>query len=403
MINEPDKLNRREFIKESVVGISGMAMLHTPKQNLIPFQKRDKKIVYRTLGKTGYRLPLISIGSDGNSTLYNSALDSGIAYIHTSSTYREGLNEETIGKVIKNRSRDSFVIGTGFWAGNQLDARTGSLKRGRKAGILRSSIEGSLKRLNVEYSDIYYLTDIQNRKMLFYEPFMKLMESFKKEGKTRYIGVICHGNEPEVIRAAIDSKIYDVVLTSYNFRQNHREEVKSAIADAVKAGIGIAAMKTQVGKYWERNQREKINMKAALRWVLQDENVSTALMSFSSFDEMNEGLSVMENLTLTEQEKNDLRKGDEKGYSGLYCQQCGKCISQCKENFDIPALMRCYMYAYGYKQPMKAKETIKYIDLSNAACENCSSCSVTCTMNFNIRNKVLDIKRIKDVPCEFLG
>ena len=65
--------------------------------------------------------------------------------------------------------------------------------------------------------------------------------------------------------------------------------------------------------------------------------------------------------------------------------------------------MRSYMYAYGYESPVKARETLDYIDLSNVPCVNCASCSVKCSSGFDIKRKVTDIARLKDVPEEFLA
>ena len=71
-------------------------------------------------------------------------------------------------------------------------------------------------------------------------------------------------------------------------------------------------------------------------------------------------------------------------------------------HLDIPTMMRSYMYAYGYKNPAKAKETLQFLDLSNLACNRCPTCHVQCTMGFDVRDKVIDIARIKHVPKEFL-
>jgi formate hydrogenlyase subunit 6/NADH:ubiquinone oxidoreductase subunit I len=60
------------------------------------------------------------------------------------------------------------------------------------------------------------------------------------------------------------------------------------------------------------------------------------------------------------------------------------------------------MYAYGYESPAKARETLDFIGLSNVPCINCASCSVTCASGFDIKRKVTDIVRLKDVPEEFL-
>ena len=76
------------------------------------------------------------------------------------------------------------------------------------------------------------------------------------------MGVSTHQNEPAVIRAAVEEKIYDVILTAYNFRQPHWKEVKQAIAYAAQEGLGIVGMKVLAGAYWDRERKQPINAKA---------------------------------------------------------------------------------------------------------------------------------------------
>jgi predicted aldo/keto reductase-like oxidoreductase len=146
-----------------------------------------------------------------------------------------------------------------------------------------------------------------------------------------------------------------------------------------------------------------INMKAALKWALQDENIHTAIPSFKNSDQLFEALSVMEDLDLTPQEKADLKLDQGDRSTGLFCSQCEECIPQCPANLDIPTLMRSYMYAYGYGEPAKARETYDYTQLSNIPCRRCESCSVICSSGFDIKRKITDIVRIKDIPKEFLA
>ena len=144
-------------------------------------------------------------------------------------------------------------------------------------------------------------------------------------------------------------------------------------------------------------------MKAALKWALQNKNVHTAIPGFTTFDQMELDLSVMEDLTLTPEEKADLKLGKKLSMAGSYCQQCDTCISQCPKKVEIPTLMRSYMYVYGHKNPIKAKEVLNYAGFSKVACVDCNDCKVKCTMGFDIKNRVLDIARIKDVPDDFLA
>ncbi|MCK4836671.1 MAG: 4Fe-4S dicluster domain-containing protein, partial [Candidatus Aminicenantes bacterium] len=128
----------------------------------------------------------------------------------------------------------------------------------------------------------------------------------------------------------------------------------------------------------------------------------TTIPSPGTFDQLELDVSVMEDLRLTPQEKEDLRFGEKQDLAGLYCAQCGKCRSQCRYNLDIPTMMRSYMYAYGYKNPAKAKETLSEKNLKDITCRSCNTCAVSCTMGFDISNKIKDINRILDMPDEFL-
>jgi len=156
------------------------------------------------------------------------------------------------------------------------------------------------------------------------------------------------------------------------------------------------------GVYWDKERKHPINGKAALKWVLQDKNVHTTVPGIETFDQLELDMSVMEDLTLTPKEREDLKLGQKTGMSGLYCAQCGRCRSQCRYNLDIPTMMRSYMYAYGYKNSALAKETLQSVDLHNTPCTDCHTCTITCSMGFDIRNKILDIVRLNDVPEDFL-
>ena len=71
----------------------------------------------------------------------------------------------------------------------------------------------------------------------------------------------------------------------------------------------MVAMKTQAGVYWDRARRRKINMTAALKWVLQDENVHTTIPAPSNFNELREDIAVMQDPNLTPEEQRDLKLG----------------------------------------------------------------------------------------------
>ena len=400
--------SRREFLKGGAAGIAGSAFLAAGSCSRPPQEKPQKagSLIYRTLGRTGLRLPVVSMGSSYAVDLFPAAHDAGIAYVHTSSSYSERNHERMLGETLRDFPRDSFVIATSPDLPYRYDSRRDrSLDVGTDAnpGLIPESIEGSLQRLGLDYVDIYYLASVDRRQSALHEPYMKAFEKLKKDGKTRFVGIITHSHEPDVIRAAAESGFWDVVLTAYNFRQSHREEIRAAIGEAAKAGLGVVAMKTQAGVYWSRPLGRKINMKAALKWVLQDENIHTTIPAFSNYDEMKESLSVMEDLTLTPEERQDLGLGQALGLSGYYCQQCGSCLAQCPAGMDVPALMRGSMYAFGHQRPEKARDLLRLWASADVACRRCSRCDVRCALGHDVKSRALDMARLLEAPEGFLS
>jgi len=395
--------SRREFIRAGATGLAGAALL-TAGSCSRPSQEKPQKgrtLIYRTLGRTGLRLPVVSMGSSYAIDLVHAAHDEGIVYIHTSSSYAERNHERLLGAAMRDLPRDSYIIATSPDLPYQWASGGGlSLDVGLKVdpALISESLEGSLQRLGLAHVDIFYLGSVGRRESALHEPYVRAFEKLKKEGKTRFIGVTTHSNEPEVIRAVAESGFWDVVLTAYNFRQSHREEVRAAIGRAAEAGLGVVAMKTQAGVYWSRPLGRKINMKAALKWVLQDENVHTTIPAFSNYDEMMEDLSVMEDLGLTPQERQDLGLGQALGLSGYYCQQCGSCLAQCPAGLDVRALMRASMYAFGHRHPEKALDTLRAWTSADVACRRCRRCEVRCPLDLDVRSRALDMARLLEVP-----
>jgi predicted aldo/keto reductase-like oxidoreductase len=402
-----EKNQRREFLKKSLAGISAATLLpgvvSASLAGTISKLNSQQDLAFRTLGKTGLKLPVISMGTSNinNPGLILAAMESGIKLFTTSSYYGEGNNEIMLSGVIKSRPRDAFLITTSSRP-EGMDLQKGIFTDPNAVTKYIADIEGGLKRLGVDYVDVLFLPFTAKRESVFFEPFLRMMENFKKQGKTRFIGTTTHSFCDEAVRAAADTKIYDMVLTSYNFQTEKMQEMNDAIIYAANAGLGIIGMKSQAGGFWDKERKQPINSQATIKWVLQNENITTVLSGMSTSEQLQQNIALMTNLKLTEQEKNDLRLASTDRIPGLYCQQCTMCIPQCPNNYDIPTVMRSFMYAYGYKDLRYARETLGYAKLPANPCECCDKCNVNCPMGFDVRAKVQDIGRLNNVPGEFL-
>jgi predicted aldo/keto reductase-like oxidoreductase len=384
----------------SVAGLSAAQVLEGKDRDPgRPQDQAGRKMIHRTLGKTGLKLPVVSMGvmNADNPSLVAAALDAGIVMLDTAWGYQRGRNETMIGKVIKGRPRDSYVLATKV-PGDR-DRKTGFLLPETSAENFKTKFDTSLERLGLEYVDILYLHNLKRGQDAQSEPMIKALQDEKRRGRARFIGVTTHAGEPEVIRAAVEAGVYDVVLSAYNFRKDYLDDLRKAVAEAAQAGLGVVAMKTQGGVFWDKEKTDPINMKAALKFALQDTNLHTAIPGFTTFDQLQLDLTVMEDLTLTEQEYADLRLDEKTG--GLYCQACGQCLPQCPRQLPIPDVMRSYMYAYGYGNLEKAHSLITSLDLGDNPCGGCSSCNVTCAKRFDVKGRVQDITRLKSLPADF--
>ncbi|MFC1554078.1 aldo/keto reductase [candidate division KSB1 bacterium] len=392
------KESRRDFIKKSMIGFAGLSVssLDNLSCDSGNYVQQERKVIKRTLGKTGLETSILGMGVVDNSTILPIVYDSGVNFIFTSGNYRNGMPEREIGRFLRDKPRDSFIITDGVGHDNYIDPVTLKFTPNFRKEMILEHLEESLERLGFDYIDIYCLGNLASMDTTLHEPFLEVMTELKNSGRIRFIGGTTHRNEDIVLRAAADSNIYDIIITAYNFRKANADAIRDAIAYAAGKGLGIVAMKTQAGVYWDSDRKNKINMKASLKWVLQDENVHTCIPSFSNLDEFEEDLSIMEDLTLTPAELEDLKIKDSKMENGLFCQQCGECLAQCSNCFNIPAVMRSYMYAFGYGDIVKAKETLRSIDFTTNPCTDCESCIVDCSMGFDIRKKVFDIIRINE-------
>ena len=404
---EPKKtsLNRRRFLKSSILGASGIvagaAGVQAQGAYVDSDEKKPVKMIYRTLGNTGIKLPILSMGvmRADNPNLVRAALDKGIVHLDTAHVYQQGRNEEMLGELLKDYPRDSYILGTKIVV-EGMDRKTGLYGEEATEQDFLNKFDISMERLGLDYVDILYHHSISTRGAALHEPILNAMKKVKESGRARHLGISTHKNEPEVIMAAIESGVYEVVLTSYNFKQEHVKEMEEAIKKASDAGLGVVAMKTMAGGFLDRERKQPVNAKAALKWALKNPNIHTSIPGFTSFEQLDEDLSIFEDMELTEEEKKDILLAQTS--QGLYCTGCEECLDQCKKGLNIPDLMRAYMYTYGYRELAKAKDLVSELNLPSDVCSDCGECTVNCTKGFSVAEKIKDVHRILEVPSDFI-
>lgn len=394
-------IDRRGFLRTGIAGAAGIVAL-SPSLVSAASSEQDKNVLYRTLGRTGMKVPVISFGvmRADNPNLCKAAYEKGIKLFDTANGYQNGNNETMLGNLLKNYPRNSFYLATKVKPIG-VD-RDGKPSDQTTAEDFLAKFDTSLARLKMEYVDILYIHDIRNPEMLEYKPIINAAKKLKKEGKIKFLGFSTHANEPVVIDAAASLGTFDVILTSYNFKQTYISELNSAIKKASAAGIGIVAMKTMAGGgFLDKEKTKPINSSAALKWVLSNPDVTTTIPGMTDFDQLDLNIKLLADITITDAEKKDLMIASAE--TGLYCTGCTKCLAACPRNLPVPDLMRAYMYNYGYSNPAMAHSLLAELGTNDNPCRDCNTCQIQCTKNFNLKEKIADISRLVNVPADFLA
>jgi aryl-alcohol dehydrogenase-like predicted oxidoreductase len=180
----------------------------------------------RTLGPNGPEVSAIGLGCMGMSAFYGTtdeqeatatihrALELGINFLDTAQLYGPLTNEELVGRAIEGH-RDEYVIATKF--ARRTDAATpGDLSTlgplDGSADHVRSSIEGSLKRLGTDHIDLYYQHRVDPNVEI--EETVGAMAELVEQGKVLHLGL--SEAAPETIRRAHAVHPIAAVQTEYS-------------------------------------------------------------------------------------------------------------------------------------------------------------------------------------------
>jgi L-glyceraldehyde 3-phosphate reductase len=316
----------------------------------------DGSMKYRRCGRSGIHLPEISLGlwhnfggvDDYRNSLkmVHHAFDSGITHFDLANNYGPpyGSAEETFGRIMKDSLgpyRSELFISTkaghDMWPGPY--GEWGSRK------YLMNSLDQSLKRMNLDYVDIFY----SHR----YDPVTPLEETLQslvdvvRQGKALYAGISKYPNE--AAQFAYDYlKARDVPCLLYQGRYNmlQRDEEKEGILkQAKKNGTGYVAFSPLAqgflsdryltgtiaeGSRMSRNfflrkeqltgelllkinklndvavQRGQTLAEMALAWLLRNDEVTSVIVGVSSVEQLDKNLKAIENTSFSQVELNTI-------------------------------------------------------------------------------------------------
>lgn len=313
---------------------------------------RYDNMIFNRCGRSGLKLPIISLGlwhnfgenCDYNNMkdIINTAFDNGITHFDLANNYGPpyGAAEINMGKILNdgfNKYRDEIIISTkagyDMWDGPYGD--WGSKK------YLIASINQSLKRLNLEYVDIFYHHRMDSETPL--EETMEALTRIVKSGKALYVGlsnydgatmeraskILTYANVPFIINQNRYS-IFDRTIENNGLKLKSQKLSKGIIAysplaqglltDKYIDGIPNDSRIAADGRYLKKDaitrdrlkqikelndlakERGETLAQMALRWVLKDEDITSVLIGASKPSQIIENLKIINKNNLTDLE-----------------------------------------------------------------------------------------------------
>jgi aryl-alcohol dehydrogenase-like predicted oxidoreductase len=143
---------------------------------------------YRNLGRAGLRVSEICLGTmtfgngadqDGATKMVNTALDAGLTFFDTANSYVGGTSETMLGVALKGKRQDAIIASKFF---NPMGGRPND--SGNSRLHIKQQIEGSLKRLQTDYLDIYYVHHVDHTTPL--EEVLRALDDLVRDGKILY-------------------------------------------------------------------------------------------------------------------------------------------------------------------------------------------------------------------------
>ena len=297
----------------------------------------DGRMPYRKCGRWGLKLPAITLGcwhnfggdspTETQKEMIYSAFDAGITHFDLANNYGPpyGSAEKNVGKILRELPRDEILItskaGYDMWPGPY--GEWGSRK------YILASLDQSLKRMNVDYFDLFYSHRFDPDTPL--DETLGALDTAVKQGKALYVGISSYSSEytEEAVNVCKENRFAPLAIHQPNYSMLNRWIENGLMDTCSEHGLGMIAFcplfqGLLTDKYLKgipdgsratisnsplrKNEVNEQNIKViqelnehakqrgqtlaqmALSWVLRDNRITSALIGASSSSQILENV-----------------------------------------------------------------------------------------------------------------
>ena len=269
-------------------------------------ENRYERMEYNRCGASGLFLPKVSLGLWHNfgsvdnfenmRQMCKTAFDNGITHFDLANNYGPvyGSAEENFGRILKKdlgSYRDELVISTkaGFdmWPGPY--GNFGSRK------YLIASLDQSLKRMGLEYVDIFYHHRPDPDTPLF--ETMQALDSIVRSGKALYVGISNYNKEQTKEAMAILKELKTPFIINPQDSRVRRDGRFLKESDITEEKVAKLKALNEIA-----SKRGQTLAQMALSWILKDDEVTSVLIGASRPSQIEENIKLLGHTSFTEEE-----------------------------------------------------------------------------------------------------
>lgn len=201
---------------------------------------------YKTLGRTGLKVSVASLGCGGGSALgrlknkseeysiniVKKALDLGVNFLDTANIYG---TEKIVGKAIKNLNRDQVIISTKH--------QVAIKEKQYSSNDIVAGLDNSLRVLDTDYVDIFHLHGVTPKCFDYAMTLVPQLIREKEKGKFRFLGITESSPlDPEQISVskALNTNCFDVIMFAFSLMNHNAKE--TIFPKTISQNIGTMVM-----------------------------------------------------------------------------------------------------------------------------------------------------------------